>query len=337
MGEYTGERAVGLPSPSGLMILRSLYQKAIEIGMANDPRGRDTVLQELERLAKDHEELKQDEKDLFDLDSLKNPYSDSRILHGSGDEEIRQVLVGVDIEVGEILLADTLRNRGEKIDLVLAHHPEGRAFANLSAVMHMQSDILSLFGVPINIAEDLMEGRAKEIERRLMPINHTRAVDAARLLNIPFLCLHTPADNMVVTFLQRLFDDKKPHNLGDLFDLLKTIPEYGDAMKLGVGPKILLGSKKRRAGKVFVDMTGGTEGSKDIFKSLTHAGVNTIVGMHMSEEHRKEAEKNHLNVIIAGHISSDNLGLNLLLDEALKGSEVQILGCSGYKRIGRLS
>lgn len=319
------------------MILRNLYQKAIETGMANDPRGRDAVLQELERLTKDREELKQDEKDLFDADSLTNPYSDSRILHGSGDEEIGQVLVGVDIEVGEILLADTLRNRGQKIDLVLAHHPEGRAFANLSAVMHMQSDILSLFGVPINIAEDLMEGRAKEIERRLMPVNHTRAVDAARLLNIPFLCLHTPADNMVVTFLQRLFDEKKPHNLGDLFDLLKAIPEYTDAMKLGAGPKILLGSKKRRAGKVFVDMTGGTEGSKDIFQSLANAGVNTIVGMHMSEEHRKEAEKNHLNVIIAGHISSDNLGLNLLLDETLRGSEIRVLECSGYRRVDRRS
>lgn len=319
------------------MILRSLYQKAIEIGVANDPRGRDAVLQELQRLGKEHDELKQEEKDLFDTDSLKNPYSDSRILHGCGDEEITKVLVGVDIEVGEILLADTLRNRGEKIDLVLAHHPEGRAFANLSAVMHMQADILSLFGVPINIAEDLMEGRAKEIERRLMPVNHTRAVDAARLLNIPFLCLHTPADNMVVTFLQRLFDEKKPHNLGDLLDLLRTIPEYSDAMKIGAGPKIILGSKKRRAGKVFVDMTGGTEGSRDIFNSLAHAGVNTIVGMHMSEEHRKEAEKNHLNVIIAGHISSDNLGLNLLLDETLQGADVQVLECSGYKRTGRLS
>jgi len=319
------------------MILRNLYQKAIETGMSNDPRGRDAVMQELKRLAKDREELKPDEKDFFDNDSLKNPYSDSRILHGSGDEEISTVLVGVDIEVGEILLADTLRNRGQKIDLVLAHHPEGRAFANLSAVMHMQSDILSLFGVPINIAEDLMEGRAKEIERRLMPVNHTRAVDAARLLNIPFLCLHTPADNMVVTFLQRLFDDKKPHDLGDLLDLLKAIPEYRDAIKIGAGPQIILGSKKRRAGKVFVDMTGGTEGSKDIFSSLAHAGVNTLVGMHMSEEHRKEAEKNHLNVIIAGHISSDNLGLNLLLDETLQGSGVQILECSGYKRTGRRS
>jgi hypothetical protein len=76
--------------------------------------------------------------------------------------------------------------------------------------MHIQSDILSKFGVPINIAEDLMDGRIKEVERRLLPANHARAVDAARLLGIPFLCLHTPADNMVASYLQRLFDEKKP-------------------------------------------------------------------------------------------------------------------------------
>jgi putative NIF3 family GTP cyclohydrolase 1 type 2 len=83
-------------------------------------------------------------------------------------------------------------------------------------------------------------------------------------------------------------------------------------------------------------MTGGTEGSKDIFSSLTTAGVNTIVGMHISEEHRKEAEKNHLNIIIAGHISSDNLGLNLMLDEVLQGSDIQVLACSGFNRVSRL-
>jgi hypothetical protein len=319
------------------MIIRELYQKAVETGITHDPRGRDTVLRELRRVEKDFQELKQEDKDLFDQESLKNPYADSRILHGSGGEEVQQALVGIDIEVGEVLLADRLRDRGEKIDLLISHHPEGRAFANLAAVMYMQSDILSRFGVPINIAEDLMEGRAKEIERRLMPVNHSRAVDAARLLNIPFLCLHTPADNMVVTFLQKLFDERAPHTLSDVMDLLKGIPEYREAMNNGAGPKILQGAKNRRAGKIFVDMTGGTEGSKDIFRSLTTAGVNTIVGMHISEEHRKEAEKNHMNIVIAGHISSDNLGLNLLLDEVLQGSGVQVLACSGFNRTRRLT
>ena len=36
--------------------------------------------------------------------------------------------------------------------------------------------------------------------------------------------------------------------------------------------------------------------------------------MHISDEHKKEAEKHHINVVIAGHIASDNLGMNLLLD-----------------------
>ena len=319
------------------MKLRALYNKAIAVGTENDPRGKESVSKHIQLVENEYQELKPKEKELFDVESLKNPYSDSRILNGDGEEEITTMLVGIDMEVGEVLLAESLRNRGESIDLIMSHHPEGMAYANLYSVMYMQSDILSRFGVPINIAEDLMEGRIKEVERRLMPVNHTRAVDAARLLDIPFMCLHTPADNMVATFLQGLFDEKKPHTLSDLLDLLKDIPEYRNASKNSSGPKILLGSKNRKAGRIFVDMTGGTEGSKDIFESLTSSGVNTIVAMHLSEDHRKEAEKNHLNVVIAGHISSDNLGLNLLLDEILRESPIRIIECSGFNGVSRIA
>ncbi|MDP1758243.1 MAG: NGG1p interacting factor NIF3, partial [Thermodesulfovibrionales bacterium] len=78
------------------------------------------------------------------------------------------------------------------------------------------------------------------------------------------------------------------------------------------------------------------EGSKEIFESLTAGGVNTIVAMHLSEDHRKEAEKNHLNVVIAGHIASDNVGINLLLDELSRSSSLEILECSGFKRVSRI-
>jgi hypothetical protein len=220
---------------------------------------------------------------------------------------------------------------------LLSHHPSGRAFATLYDVMQMQSDILNIFGVPINIAEGLMDGRIKEIERKLMPVNHMRAVDAARLLHIPFLCLHTPGDNMVARYLQKLFDAKKPYLLSDVIDILQDIPEYKSAEIDTVGPKIFLGSKSRKAGKIFVDVTGGTEGAKDIFQSLTTNGVSTIVGMHMSEDHRKEAEKSHMNVIVAGHISSDTLGLNLLLDEISKGNSLEIIECSGFRRFSRMN
>lgn len=321
------------------MKLKELYEKAIEIGIENDPRGKEIVLKDLEARERDYNSLKDSEREFFDRETLKNPYSDSRILNGTGEEDVNSILAGIDIEVGEILLCERLREKGKGIDLILAHHPGGRAYANLYDVMHIQSDILHRFGVPINIAEDLMEGRIKEVERKLMPVNHTRAVDAARLLNVPFVCFHTLADNMVATYLQNIFDDKKPYIIADVMDILKALPEYKEATRIGTGPKILIGAKSRKAGKIFVDMTGGTEGSKEIFESIASSGIGTVVAMHLSEEHRKEAEKNHLNVVIAGHISSDNIGMNLLLDELIKSEGVPftVYECSGFRRFSRLT
>ena len=251
------------------------------------------------------------------------------------DREIKKILVGIDIETPELLLADRLNEKGADIDLVVAHHPEGRAFANFYEVMKMQADILNRFGVPINVAENLLKDRMQEVERRLMPVNHTRPVDAARLLDIPFVCLHTPADNMVVAYLQDLFDREKPERLRDVMTSLKKIPEYQESIKNNAGPKILLGSGDQRCGKVFVDMTGGTEGSKDSMARLSQSGVGTIVGMHLTDDHRKEAEKNHIHVVIAGHISSDTLGVNLLLDKIESRGPFQVVECSGFKRIKR--
>ncbi|MFH1904570.1 MAG: NGG1p interacting factor NIF3 [bacterium] len=317
------------------MNLKELYRKAITIGIENDPRSKKTVLGELKKNKNRYEELKKKEKEFFDKESLRNPYSDSRILNGSGDETIKTVLVGIDIEVGELILADILRNRGKQIDAVIAHHPEGLPYAMLYNVMKMQANILSLHGVPINVAESLMEHRVKEVQRRLMPINHTRAVDAARLIGLPFMNLHTPADNMVATYLQKLFDKEKPYTMNDVVNMLLEIEEYKKAAMNGAGPNILIGSKERSAGKIFVDMTGGTEGSKDIFRVLPASDINTIVCMHLSEDHRKEAEKNHLNVIIAGHIASDNLGLNLMFDRLLLDSKINVIECSGFRRVER--
>jgi len=313
------------------MKLRELFEKAIETGIKNDLRGEELVRKELEARQKDYEKLKDDEREFFDMESLRNPYSDSGIHVGMGDEEIKTALVGIDIEPGEIAVAKAMIESGRKIDVLIAHHPEGTALARLWDVMGMQSDILATMGVPISVAETLMDKRVSDVERRLLPTNHSRAVDCAKLLGIPMINIHTPADNMVARHLQDLFEKEKPYKLSDLLDLLMQIPEYRHARKEGAGPKIIIGSDKRKTGeKVFVDMTGGTEGSKDIFPSLIQSGVTTVVGMHFSDEHKKEAEKSNLNLVIAGHISSDNLGLNLLFDQV--APDIEMLECSGFRR-----
>jgi hypothetical protein len=176
-----------------------------------------------------------------------------------------------------------------------------------------------------------------EVERRLLSANHTRAPDAARLLGLPFVCLHTPADNNVYDFLQKLLDKAKPKLVKDVLDLLMGFDEYRDAQKLGTEPKLVYGNLNQGAGKVLVDMTGGTEGHPNVFNSLYKAGVRTLVCMHVSDEHYKKIKDTHLSVIIAGHVSSDTLGMNLLLDkiENRSGEPLEVVSCSGFKRYRR--
>jgi len=310
--------------------LKEIYQLAIKLGMENDPRGLASVEKELKVKEEKYQELTEVKKQEFDLERLNNPYSDTRILAGDEDRQIKRVLAGIDMEVGEILLADRLQN----IDLVLAHHPEGKALAALHDVMHLQEDLLELLGVPINVAESIMSSRINEVKRSLSPVNHNRAVDAARLLGLGFMCVHTPADNMVSTYLTQYLEEKGPRTVGDLIKSLKEIPEYAEAVKANAGPMVFVGSEERKCGKITIDMTGGTSGSESSFEKLAQAGVGTIVSMHMSEKHRKEAEKAHLNVVVAGHISSDSLGMNLFLDD-LEAKGIEVLNCSGLIRVKR--
>ncbi|GAB6181139.1 hypothetical protein JCM14036_24580 [Desulfotomaculum defluvii] len=316
------------------MKLQEIYDLIIKMGIEHDPRGLEVVQKQLDREKKKIADLKEDERKEVDQDRIFNPYSDTRVLFGELDREVKRILVGIDMEVGEVLLADRLADKGKKIDLIMAHHPEGKATAGLYDVMHLQEDLLYQLGVPVNVAEGIMAGRIAEVRRGLMPVNHNRAVDVARLLDIPMMCCHTPADNMVTEYVQKKIGENYCETLGDIVKVLKDIPEYAAAVKTGAGPTIVVGSKERSAGKVFVDMTGGTSGSEDAYAKLAIAGVGTLVVMHISEKHRKEAEKNHVNVIIAGHMASDSLGMNLILDQ-LEQQGVEILTCSGLIRIKR--
>ncbi|TET70756.1 MAG: NGG1p interacting factor NIF3 [Candidatus Aminicenantes bacterium] len=316
------------------MKLEKLYKKAVEIGIENDLRGKAEIKTILKEEKEKYKKLKDEEAEYYDKDRLFNPFSDTRVLHGDLNTEVKKVVTGIDMEVGEIIFTYLLnKDQDQKIDLIIAHHPEGYALAQLYDVMKLQADLLASYGITISVAEQLLEKRISEIERRLMPVNHNRSVDIARVFGIPMMCIHTPADNCVTNYLKKRFEKEKPYKLKDLMKILKNIPEYKKSAKLQVPPKIVSGSEDSKCGKIFVDMTGGTEGSKEIFEKYANSGVSTLVGMHLSEEHLENAKKAKLNVVIAGHISSDNLGLNLLFDELEKEEKLEFIGISGFERI----
>ena len=317
------------------MKLQDIYDICVATGIEADPRDNDEIKRVLAENAKAFDALDEDDKPFFDTRKLTNPYADTRICAGDPDAEIRGLLVGIDMETAEVVLADRLREKGEPIDLIFAHHPEGPGYANLHEVMYMQADLWSHQGVSIAAGDALIAPRAEEIRRRISPVNHYRAIDAANLLGLSSLSCHTPADNSVQRFVQAFIDAEKPETLDVLVKVLRSIPEYGDAAKKGYGPALISGSGTARPGRMVVDMTGGTEGPIDALNRLSAAGVGTLVGMHYSEEHKKRAEELKLNLVIAGHISSDVLGMNLVLDRIEAAGSIAVYCTSGMVRVKR--
>ncbi len=310
--------------------LKDLHQLAIKTGIEKDPRSREDIQRVLDEAQKSWEECKPPQKEFFDLDSLENPYADTRILVGDPEREVKRILAGIDIDVGEVLLAERLADKGKPVDLLLSHHPAGRALAQLYKVMPLQEDFMAAYGIPINLAEGVLADRIQEVRRGLLPQNHNRVVDAARLLDYMLMCVHTPADN-----LQAFLDREQPRTVGEIVEALLTIPEYKEAAKRGVGPQSLdPGGERLRAGKIVVEMTGGTSGSPEMFAQWAKAGVGTLVCMHLNEKNRKAAKENHIRIVIAGHIASDSLGLNLFLDRAAAAG-IDIIPCSGLIRVER--
>ncbi|MDO4732249.1 MAG: NGG1p interacting factor NIF3 [Bacillota bacterium] len=316
------------------MKLQELYALAIEMGMEADPRGRAAAEKCLLKAKKAFDKLDEEEQPFFDRDQLINPYGDTRILNGEPDAEIRKLIAGVDMELSELLLADRLNEKGAGIDLVLAHHPEGRALLNLPRVMGLQPLAFAGAGVQLNVAESLLEGRCREVETSVGVSNYNRAVDAARLLGLNMMCVHTPCDNLVNTFLTKLMEAEAPETVGDVCKLLRSIPEYELAAKTNNPAMIVSGCAERSAGKVFVDMTGGTGGPKEYYRLLSEAGVGTVLCMHAGKDTIEVSKEAHISVVIAGHMPSDSLGINLFLDQ-VEAAGVETLCCSGLTRFKR--
>ncbi|HBU07722.1 MAG TPA: NGG1p interacting factor NIF3, partial [Candidatus Omnitrophica bacterium] len=217
------------------MKLSKIYELAVKYGIQQDPRGKD-ISEYFKNIKKEYRKLKGIERITFDKEALTNPFSDTRLLCGNPDSEIKKILVGIDIETAEILLADRIRER-EGLDLALSHHPEGIAYAGLSEVMRVQGYILNKLGLHKEAVSDSLKERVQEVARKILPANHSRPVDAARLLNMPFMSCHTPADNFVAKYLQENINKGAPKALKDILNFLHKIPEYKEAAFNKAGPR----------------------------------------------------------------------------------------------------
>ncbi len=188
------------------------------------------------------------------------------------------------------------------------------------------------FGVPINKAQKALKKKVGKVERSSHVSNFNRVGSAAKLLKMPYMNIHMPADKITENFVQSFLDNKlknKPKaTLKDVVESLKEIDEYKNTI---AGPAIRVGSENDYAGKIAVLMAGGTSGGADVFKAYLEAGVGTIVCMHVPEDIKEEVEKQNIgNIIVAGHMASDSIGLNIIID-GLEKKGLEIIKMSGIE------
>jgi len=319
------------------MKLNKLFHSAVQYGIDADPRGRKAVEKILKKQKERAAKLEGAEKEYFDEERLWNPYADSRIISGTGEEDIKTVMVGIDIETNEVLLADRLRERGMKIDALMLHHPEGRALGDLEKVMALQTDMLALVGVPVNQSDGYLRPRMDRVARTVHADNLFSTERVAELLDFPAFNTHTPADNQVWRFMEKTICSKEYDDLGEILTALLEIPEYKYYARKGVPPLIVNGSKSGRPGKVAAtEFTGGTNGPEEFLEAQAAAGVGTILSMHVTEKTLEKAKEKHVNMIQCSHIASDTIGMNLLLDLLCKEEKnLKTIDVAGFVRVKR--
>ncbi len=319
------------------MKLQKFFERAVSLGIENDPRSKQQIEKLLKKYKDKEKKLEGKDKEYFDHERTWNPYSDCRIINGDGSEEFTHIFAGIDIETPELLLIDRLRAKGTRIDGALIHHPEGRALADLEKVMSLQVDLLAGVGVAVNQAEGLLRPRMDKIWRSIHADNLFRVERAAELLDIPAVCCHTITDNMVWQFMEKHICKHEYDEIGDIVKAILEIPEYKTYAKKGNPPIIVSGSKSSRPGKICAtEFTGGTNGPEEFFEAKARAGVGTVLSMHVSEKSLEEAKKHNVNIIQCSHMASDALGVNLMLD-AIKKDEpkLTVIEASGFIRVER--
>lgn len=246
------------------------------------------------------------------LAGLKEVPDDSAI-YMSG-ENIEKVLFGIDAGVPELLLAKQLG-----YDAVIAHHPQGgTAVVNFHQVFKRQIQQMIKAGVLREEAEKAVTKKLQVLEVQRHTQNYAHAVDVAKLLNMPYMNIHTPLDEVGRRIMSEQIHSRINENstVQDVISALKELNEFKNAV---TKIKIRLGKAENLAGKVVMSHGAGTNGGYEIAKTYFKHGVGTIVYIHISPvDLEKLKAEGKGNLVVTGHIASDSVGINPLIHELEK-------------------
>ncbi len=240
-------------------------------------------------------------------------------------EGIERVLFGIDIGPAELYIAKELG-----YDAVIAHHPSaGVVSLNSWKVFLRHIDFMIAAGVPEDKARKAGEERVEMMKITAQRSNYDHNSSVARLLNMPFLNIHCPLDEMGRKRMQEKIDATLAEDSSaTLKDIISALNEFGEFKNAKTKIELLVGDEMNRAGKTVVAHGALTNGGYPVANTYFENGVDTVIYIHIGEDdYRRLKEEKKGNLIVTGHIASDCLGINPFL-KALedRGLEVAKLG-----------
>jgi hypothetical protein len=161
------------------------------------------------------------------------------------DGDVQRVLFGIDIDVGELLLAREIGADG-----VIAHHPMGsRARLGFPQMVERHELQMIAEGIDQEVAHRIMLARKLPVQRSVHAVNHGRVTDAVRLLKMPAMNIHLAADLLARRHFEaavRAAVAAGCETAGDLIDALRRIPEFQHSL---VQPELWLGRPENAIGR----------------------------------------------------------------------------------------
>jgi hypothetical protein len=317
--------------------LRELYETSVRLGMALDIRGAAALQRQMAQRRREYEALPAWQQAYYDQERFQNPFGDVRIANGPAETELETILLGINITVAELLLADRLRQKGTRIDAVIAHHTHGIGVAPSLAedFMPVMIDMLASEGVPRDEAERVI---APYVEDKLRAIEdfHRIGPDTARLLGLPLACIHTPADYYIGEGVRPVVEAATHSTVGDVVRALLAMPEVQSAARIGAAPRIMSGEASWPAGRIFMKFGGGYILPPAAYPLLGQAGVHTVVQIGCGAEHARAAQAARVAIVRVPHAACDNIGINLLLDAIIaEHGPLRVIPCNSFERISR--
>lgn len=250
--------------------------------------------------------------------------ADSTVYHPG--EGIERILAGIDLKAPEIQLAKTLG-----YDAVLTHHPAGGAATlGFHRVLYRHVDQMVAAGVPEAVARTIIDTMAAP--RRLLDAmsNYDHAPSIARLLDMPFLNVHTPLDELgrrrLAEAAARVDRDA---TVAELIDHL--LNGFGEFRHAATSIEPVVGTPSNRVGRIAVSHGAGTNGGYEVAKAYFDHGVDTVVYIHCRPDEARrlrEAVGDAKTLLVTGHIASDSIGINPYLDR-LRADGLEITAVSG--------